>query len=382
MTRILRLLLIAAIALPIWQPVAAQDQDAEKQAEFEKARIAAETGQSLDVNVPIAPKPSNNATKQNAPKDVNRSTLTKIVSDGTQTSSYAPVYGFWFDYGTTTQMIYPASTLGLQNGDVITALKFYSTSNTISSGISSATVTVQVGNTDDSEVGQSLTAIQENREDEEIVFEGNLTVSGSEMSVTFDHGYVYTGSNLLVDFQAPRGGSAASTTWYGATAPENSFVCVYGSSSTVATSATTTFLPKMEITYQHVDVPYKAVLDGIGTFGVIQKGTSEDATFTVTNEGSNSFTPVLTSSNSAFSVAGDMTTQLASGDSREFTVTFTPATATTYSGTLTLSAPESAEITGSAPLSGEGSSTAVVADGEETNRYVPVWGYNYAGNIT
>ena len=384
MTRILRLLLIAAIALPIWQPVAAQDQDAEKQAEFEKARIAAETGQSLDVNVPIAPKPSNDATKQNAPKDANRSTLTKIVSNGTQTSSYAPVYGFWFDYGTTTQMIYPASTLGLANGDIITGLKFYSSSNTISSGISSATVTVQVGNTDDSEVGQSLTAIQENREDEDIVFEGNLTVSGSEMSVTFDHGYVYTGSNLLVDFQAPRGGSAASTTWYGATAPSNSFVCVYGSSSSVVNSSNTSFLPKMEITYQHVDAPYKAILDGIGAFGVIQKGTSETSTFTVTNEGSNAFTPRLTISqnSSAFSVSGDMNTQLASGESREFTVTFTPATATTYTGTLTLSAPESPDITGSAPLSGEGSSTAIVADGEETNRYVPVWGYNYDDNTT
>ncbi len=382
MTRILRLLLIAAIALPLWQPMAAQD--AEKQAELEKARIAAETGQPLEIRVPRAPKTSRQASIPSALLNVNRTTMTKTVCDGTRTSEYAPVYGYYFDYGTTTLMVYPKETLGLSPGDKITGLKFYSSSNPIDNVIGNATVTVRVGNTSDTEVEQSLDEIEAFREeDQEItVYEGQLAISGNEMTVTFSQDFIYDGRNLVVDFQTAASGSYKSVSWYGVNTSYASFVCVFGTGSSVATGATTSFLPKMEITYDHVDVDYYAGLTGNGAFGVIQKGTSANKTFRVINYGTRPFTPHLDSDNAAFTITGDMNTQIASGESREFTVTFTAATATEYTGTLTLSAPESNDINGTATLKGEGSIAATVADGSATNSYVPVWGQWYDSDAT
>ena len=50
----------------------------------------------------------------------------KTICDGTATNSYVPIYGFYLDTRDTEgQMIYPASTLGLETGGVIKALTFY-----------------------------------------------------------------------------------------------------------------------------------------------------------------------------------------------------------------------------------------------------------------
>ena len=224
------------------------------------------------------------------------------------------------------------------------------------------------------------------------VFNGNLSISNDEMTVQFSNGggdnggFVYTGRSLILDFEtaATNSYNNTNTTWKGASTEANTVVCVSGTNHALATTNTNSrsFLPQVTITYNHIDVDYLADLDGISNFGVIQNGTIASTTIIVTNYGTKAFTPVLTSSNEAFAVSSEETGPLASGETREFTVTFSPTKATEYASTLTLSAPESTDIAASVVLTGEGSNTFIVADGNDTNQNVPVWGLWYDSNST
>ena len=67
-----------------------------------------------------------------APYVVNQSASTtsfpKTVCDGTSTTPLVPIYTNYLDYGFESQVVYPAATLGLNEGDKITSLTFYASS--------------------------------------------------------------------------------------------------------------------------------------------------------------------------------------------------------------------------------------------------------------
>ena len=80
---------------------------------------------------------------------LNAATLT--VCNGTTTSQYLPVYGFYYDYGFQNQMIYSASLLndnnnGITQGAQITSITFYPQSGT-GINFTGGTVVLRLGNT-------------------------------------------------------------------------------------------------------------------------------------------------------------------------------------------------------------------------------------------
>ena len=136
MTRILRLLLIAAIALPAWLGIAATEI---------------------------------------------------TVCDALNTNEYVPVYGYWIDTkDVETQMIYPSSKFtGLQGGRVnqIESITFYSNA-AVPAIISGATVTVRMGETN-STAFTGPGEMASNRENMVEVFSGHLASGSTTMKIDF-----------------------------------------------------------------------------------------------------------------------------------------------------------------------------------------------------
>lgn len=318
-----------------------------------------------------------------------------LYSNGTGYNEYVPMYGYYFDTNTSSQMIYPQADLlaaGLKQNDKIKAITFYTnTSNgsssyqtaTVPAQLGTAVVQVHVGNTETTTISSYAEMATNRSANMTKVYEGYLTTGSNTMTITFDSPFEYTGKNLMIGtYDLTPGGSSsnyyAHCYWAGTSA--TSGASYYGYSSTG--SAAQAFLPKMTITYEEgtPSVPYAATLEGDGDFGDVYKGNSVTTTFTVTNEGTQAFTPVLTITGAgaaAYTVSGDQSTQLAAGQSRDFTITFHPTAVDEYIATLTLSASESAAsaISATATLTGYGSSEVTVADGSDLNGYVPVYLY-------
>lgn len=390
MTRILRLLLIAAIALPLWQPAAAQEA-AQKHLQKE----------SVTKKMPIAPKakvtaPKDAQEQQNAPqpkknratKAVQNGSIT--VCDGTNTSAYFPFYGSYFDYGTSSQMIYPASVFTdgdnkLSDGDQITALTFYATGN-LGENLGSSTVTLRLGETSATTVTSS-TEMTTNRDNNcTQYFSGTLTTgTGSNpMTITLSSPYTYHGGNLIVDFVATASNKYVRTEWYGVSATNASYYTYYSYSGDLNVEQGS-FLPKMKVDYTYEPEPYAFTLTGDGDFGSVKKNNDATKTFTLKNTGENDFTPVMTiTGDQAFTVTSTESGALASGATRDYTVTFAPSAVQSYSATLTLTAQESeaSAISTTVALSGTGVNVqdVPVADGSDTNGYVPVYMYYFERN--
>ena len=179
----------------------------------------------------------------------NRETLTLTVNEGTETSSYVPIYGLYADYGAKSQFIIPSSSLSaISAGNTITMLKFYS-SATSSTNYFGTTASVKVKEVSNTTFNSA-----------EFVTTGLTTAySGSSLSrsndgtmvVTFSNAYTYNGGNLLVSIEG-YGEDYSSTSWYGVNKTDAS---VYGYSSysnaqTIPTTANkASFAPKVTITY-------------------------------------------------------------------------------------------------------------------------------------
>lgn len=176
------------------------------------------------------------------------------VANGTATSQFVPVYGYYVDYGFQDQMIYTASQLGLQAGDKITSLTFYPTSGTYSgtsyTGINFAgNITVKLANTttssfSGSKITSGLTTVA--------TVSVSKNTSQTEWTINFSTPFEYTGGNLLVDVSGPSGGSYGRTFFVGQNQSSNVGIYSNASSSggTIPTTGTnSTFLPKATFGY-------------------------------------------------------------------------------------------------------------------------------------
>ena len=124
---------------------------------------------------------------------------TLTVHDGTATNRYVPFYGYWADYTQQNQMIYPASDFpGAMVGGQISQMVFYinpSQGSTYGSGVGDWIVSL--GTTD----ATTLSGLDTSTELTE-VFSGNLdaVIVGNTMTIAFSQNFIYTGGNLLVEF--------------------------------------------------------------------------------------------------------------------------------------------------------------------------------------
>lgn len=164
------------------------------------------------------------------------------VADGTITNGYIPVNGLYIDtYGCESQVIYPASMLtGIPAGSSITSMKFYS--NTASKTWSGNVVEIKLTEVENGSYASASTVDMSNAT---TVYTGSVSISGNEMTVTFDAPYTYNGGNLLYDLLVTTIGSYSSASFYGISYSNASV----GKNSATGSATIRHFMPKTTFSY-------------------------------------------------------------------------------------------------------------------------------------
>ena len=186
----------------------------------------------------------------------NRDYVDLTFAEGPITSDlYVPFCDFSISYGTRSQFIIPATSLGEMIGGSVERLIFYSTTQSHNWG--SAEFAVYVA-----EVENTVFATNEivawNTMTE--VYNGSLCIAGGRMVIELQNPFWYNGGNLLIGFQETvTGTNAASTPWYCVTYPN--YPTVYGfkvTTSSVYLSNRSHNIPK--VTFSYLPSPYTAVV--------------------------------------------------------------------------------------------------------------------------
>lgn len=169
------------------------------------------------------------------------------VYEGSDKSSYVPVYGMWADtQGSAAEFVIPSTELTFMVGGQISQLKFYITTPAAEAW----TATFQVYLKEIAET--TLTGIT-GPDACTVVYEGTLDATGSEMTVTFDTPYTYTGGNLLIGSCASVAGNYKTAYFTGTIQTENT--AWYRQKASDAGSAAK-FIPQTTFTYTGGTAPY------------------------------------------------------------------------------------------------------------------------------
>ena len=162
------------------------------------------------------------------------------IYDGTATSGYVPIYGFYADAYLKCEMVYPATELTSVKNGTITGLMFYVQQEDVPDwGAQFQVFLMEVDNPSISSFYGTANAT--------IVYEGHLSVSDKKLEIPFSTPYTYGGKNLLIGVYLTSTGSYKSSNWYGQTAASAS-VQGYSYSGLSDVGATQRdFLPKVTI---------------------------------------------------------------------------------------------------------------------------------------
>lgn len=170
---------------------------------------------------------------------------TLTVHNGTTTNNIVPVYGNWVDNYSKSQFIIASSDLDKMFAGSITGMTFYASQSSSSWGNAKFDVYL-------SEVSETTISALKGWDTLTKVYSGSLSISGSQMTITFNTPYNYLGGNLLVGINETNKVSNYSTSsWYGETVTGASV----GGYSTNANTNTgnnisqRNFIPKTTFTY-------------------------------------------------------------------------------------------------------------------------------------
>ena len=257
MKRILRLLLIAAVALPLWQSAAAQEVKPERTSFPKKVNVQEMKDAALKNQHNVIPKASVIDMHKASTKADNMTAT--LFESSTGTNKYIPVYGWNYDEnGQTSQMIYPASLLeGFLNvGEKISKLTFYTDDNGIK--FSGGRLTFTIGETTTNQLSDGL------------INTPSTTVSGTvvptngstTLSVVFTTPLEYTGNNLFVQVKNTGVGTcdpseSDNTLWLG---ESDLFINASYYASYCNAAGRQQFLPKVTIE-KYVDLSQLAARD-------------------------------------------------------------------------------------------------------------------------
>lgn len=278
---------------------------------------------------------------------------TLTVCEGEALNEFAPIYGYYFDsYGSNSMVLYPKSDLTDMVGKEITEMTFYANQDITFSG---GGQTVSLFEVDDSEM--STTLVNTNLTE---VFNGEVTITGAQVTINFDTPFLYGGKNLLMKFEVSLAGGQYSRAglikFYGVETENASSYCNKGG------VGIQNFIPKTTFTYS-APADYAAKIDkesiAFGTSKLSELPKTQ--TVTLRNKGANAFTPQVTFSNEAFSTTY-VAAELATAGSVEIPVVFNPNAIGEYEGTMTITAFEGEGGTFTVALSGNAYGGAVAPE--------------------
>ena len=163
--------------------------------------------------------------------------LSLTINDGTSTSEYVPVYGYWTDHLTVSQFVIPAADLAALQGTYLNQLTFYATEDNVSWG--NAQFEVYMAGVPST----SIAALADWSVLSLVKAAGSLSIVNNQMVVLLDEPYQYDGGNLLIGFRQTTTGTYSYSHWYGQTVTDASYA---GYDQSVSQR---NFLPKMRIEY-------------------------------------------------------------------------------------------------------------------------------------
>lgn len=186
------------------------------------------------------------------------------VYDGTNTSNYIPVYGYYCDNYLKCEYVMPADHLDAINGSTISALKFYTSTASATWGAATFQVFLK-------EIASPNISTFQGTEDATVVYEGSLSVSNNEMTINFTTPYTYNGGNLLVGIYNLSVGSYTRVYFYGQTI---SGASVYGNNGTslnnITNAYSANFIPKTTFTVDQLHgciTPTNLAVSDVTTYG-------------------------------------------------------------------------------------------------------------------
>ncbi len=169
--------------------------------------------------------------------------LTITVYDGEATNSYAPIYGLYADAFLKCEYVIPAESLSDATGGQLKSLTWY---------LQSSAAAVWGGNFQVFLKEVSSTSLSEysGPENGQLVFEGPLDGTSTEIKIDFTEPYTYGGGDLLVGIYNTAAGTYKSAKFYGQNTDGVS-ITGYSYSSLDAVSATQrNFGPKTTFEYE------------------------------------------------------------------------------------------------------------------------------------
>lgn len=288
---------------------------------------------------------------------------THTVADGTNTNAYVPIKGYDFDATTTRgTVVYPAELLTDLVGKTVTSITFYANENytktnppVISLGVGLSESETLTGYLDFSEYAT-----------------GGPVNGKSEMTFELGtHTFTYTGGNLAFDLKVTtKGGymgnyNGTSYLWYGITRTGAAYT----------SGAVRDFLPKIGFGIQkEYDAAVSTASLDFGSISVFGGTASKTLEITLTNTGSNAFTPSISGLTAPFSTEATLG-ELASGANVVIPITFSTDAVGDYTGTLTFDCGNAGTfevaLTANAYVP---TSPWTIIDGTTTNSYVPLYG--------
>lgn len=181
------------------------------------------------------------AMAQNRRSSRDMQTLT--VYEGTTTSGYVPIYGYYADGYLRAQYVMADDQLTGMIGGTISSMKFYLSSSDCTLD---GTFSVYMGT-----YGSILIDGFVSPEEFSTVYTGNVSVSDGEMVIDFTDPFVYNGGNLLIGFDQTVVSSGYATTTFLGTTVNGASVQGYSYSSLEAVPANQrNFIPQTTFTYE------------------------------------------------------------------------------------------------------------------------------------
>ncbi len=379
MKHFIKLMLLAALALPGWTNAAAQSDVGKVQHQMQlESRSSREyfSGEALkhesvaivedkDAAIEfVSPetkgmrggiastrfyKPSSNPYKKLAPRkkaDGNAPAIFVKVeetaaSGGSSNLKYMPFDATYLDCSDTeSQMIYTAdklSEMGIRPGAIINAFSFFVDTQTNSSGVptelSQATYQVRVGLTESTSINSHNEMVSNRNSLGNPIFSGNLSSGATVITFTLSNPIIYEeGKSLIIDTYVS--GITSSGTWTDCywlgevqSIPSCRYYYFLANSPNNQADAASAFLPKIQIDYEIWSSAEEI------DFGAVLSGTTKTMDARINNPSEETMTANM-SATQPFGV--NPTTLSMEHGLTDFTLTFAPTQAINYTGKLNL----------------------------------------------
>ena len=292
------------------------------------------------------------------------------VADGSATSEYVPIYGYYYDTGFKNTMVYPADLLSEMAGGTINSITFYANSDY--TALSGGTVKVSLKEVDETTVNGHFSDLTQ-------VFSGTPTKDGNKCVITFDTPFEYQGGNLAVEIHLTSTGSNWPTIYFLGVNQTGASYNSYG--GTLANSYVRDFLPKATFDYDSgvlEDYSAKVTPTEIA-FGKLAVDGTKTVNVTLKNNGLNAFSYSLSGLVAPFSTTAT-NGSLESQASVEIPVKFNPTTEGDFTGTLTINCGEAGSYT--VALTGSAANEITVCEASTEMGTLPVYGTQHDNDQT